>query len=95
MILEFAREGHLPFGRFFSKVHPVLQTPLPAILLLYVLCLMFLLGPPAGTVFEFITAFCNYGEYFFGKGKKKKREMDGELIGSNSNIMRRGYFHSS
>jgi amino acid transporter len=66
-MLEFAREGHLPFGRFFGHVHPTLHTPVPALLLLYVLALLFLLGPPAGTVFEFIMAFNNYGEYFFGK----------------------------
>ncbi|KAI8097349.1 amino acid/polyamine transporter I [Halteromyces radiatus] len=65
VILEFAREGHLPFDRYFSKVHPTLQTPVPALLLLYGLSLVFLLGPPPGTVFEFIIAFTNYGEYFF------------------------------
>ncbi|KAI8341793.1 amino acid permease-domain-containing protein, partial [Chlamydoabsidia padenii] len=65
VILEFAREGHLPFDRLFSKVHPVLQTPVRGLLLLYAISLIFLLGPPPGTVFEFIMAFNSYGEYLF------------------------------
>ncbi|KAI8069427.1 amino acid permease-domain-containing protein [Gongronella butleri] len=65
VILEYAREGHLPFHRLFGKVHPTLQTPIPALLLLYVISLIFLLAPPPGTAFQFIMSFSNYGDYFF------------------------------
>jgi amino acid transporter len=67
VILEFARQGHLPFGRFFSRVHPKLHTPIASLGLLYVITLIFLLAPPPGTAFQFIMAFSNYGDYFFGK----------------------------
>ncbi|KAI9309648.1 amino acid/polyamine transporter I [Cunninghamella echinulata] len=65
VILEFARQGHLPFDRFFSRLHPKYQTPIPALLLLYVIALIFLLAPPPGTAFQFIMAFSGYGDYFF------------------------------
>ncbi|SAL95551.1 hypothetical protein [Absidia glauca] len=65
VILEFARQGHLPFGRFFSRVHPKLHTPIASLGLLYVITLIFLLAPPPGTAFQFIMAFSNYGDYFF------------------------------
>ncbi|CAO3649826.1 unnamed protein product [Cunninghamella blakesleeana] len=66
VILEFARQGHLPFDSFFSKLHPTLHTPVPALLLLYVFSLIFLLAPPPGTAFEFIMTFSGYVDYFFG-----------------------------
>ncbi|ORZ21151.1 amino acid permease-domain-containing protein [Absidia repens] len=65
VILEFARQGHLPYDRVFSRVHPTLQTPIASLLLLYVITLIFLLAPPPGTAFQFIMAFSNYGDYFF------------------------------
>ncbi|KAI8086751.1 amino acid permease-domain-containing protein [Halteromyces radiatus] len=65
VILEFAREGHLPFDRVFSRVHPKLQTPVASLLLLYVISLIFMLAPPPGTAFQFIMAFCSYADYFF------------------------------
>ncbi|CAO3645056.1 unnamed protein product [Cunninghamella blakesleeana] len=66
VILEFARQGHLPFDRFFSKLHPTLHTPVHALLLLYVISLIFLLAPPPGTAFQFIMSFSGYTDYFFG-----------------------------
>ncbi|CEJ02903.1 hypothetical protein RMCBS344292_16895 [Rhizopus microsporus] len=65
IVLEAARTGFLPFDRFFSKLHPKLQTPIPALVLLYVIAMIFLLAPPPGTVFQFIVAFSGYGQYFF------------------------------
>jgi amino acid transporter len=65
VVLEAARKGFLPFDRFFSKVHPKLQTPINSLVLLYLLSLIFLLAPPPGSVFQFIVAFSGYGGYFF------------------------------
>ena len=65
VVLEAARKGFLPFDRFFSKVHPKLQTPINSLVLLYLFSLVFLLAPPPGYVFEFIVAFSSYGDYFF------------------------------
>lgn len=65
VVLEAARKGFLPFDRFFSKVHPKLQTPINTLVLLYVISLIFLLAPPPGSVFQFIVAFSGYGGYFF------------------------------
>ncbi|ORX47743.1 hypothetical protein DM01DRAFT_264526 [Hesseltinella vesiculosa] len=65
VILEFAREGHMPFHRFFSRVHPTLRTPVPALVLIYIIALIFLLAPPPGTAYQFIMAFANYAGYFF------------------------------
>ncbi|CAO3632484.1 unnamed protein product [Mucor fragilis] len=65
VVLEAARKGFLPFDRFFSKVHPKLQTPINSLVLLYLLSLVFLLAPPPGSVFQFIVAFSGYGGYFF------------------------------
>lgn len=65
VVLEAARKGYLPFDRFFSKVHPKLQTPINTLVLLYLISLIFLLAPPPGSVFQFIVAFSGYGGYFF------------------------------
>ncbi|KAG1468998.1 hypothetical protein G6F56_003518 [Rhizopus delemar] len=65
IILEAARKGYLPYDRFFGKVHPRLQSPIPALSLLFLISLIFLLAPPPGVVFEFIIAFAGYGTYFF------------------------------
>ncbi|KAI8331594.1 amino acid permease-domain-containing protein [Chlamydoabsidia padenii] len=65
VILEFARQGHLPFDRVFSRVHPKLHTPIAALGLLYIITLIFLLAPPPGTAFQFIMSFSSYGDYFF------------------------------
>ncbi|ORX52289.1 hypothetical protein DM01DRAFT_1363259 [Hesseltinella vesiculosa] len=65
VILEFAREGLLPFDRVFSQVHPRLKTPVPALLLIYAIAVVFMLAPPPGTAFQFIMAFCSYGDYIF------------------------------
>ncbi|KAI8647591.1 amino acid permease-domain-containing protein, partial [Parasitella parasitica] len=65
VVLEASRKGFLPFDRFFSKVHPKLQTPINSLVLLYLLSLVFLLAPPPGSVFQFIIAFSGYGGYFF------------------------------
>lgn len=65
VVLEASRKGFLPFDRFFSQVHPKLQTPINSLVLLYVISLIFLLAPPPGSVFQFIVAFSGYGGYFF------------------------------
>ncbi|CAO3623024.1 unnamed protein product [Cunninghamella echinulata] len=65
VILEFARQGHLPFDKFFSKLHPKYHTPVSSLLLLYITSLIFLLAPPPGTAFQFIMSFSGYSEYFF------------------------------
>ncbi|KAI9305711.1 amino acid permease-domain-containing protein [Cunninghamella echinulata] len=65
VILEFARQGHLPFDKLFSKLHPKYHTPVSSILLLYITSLIFLLAPPPGTAFQFIMSFSGYSEYFF------------------------------
>ncbi|KAI8336500.1 amino acid permease-domain-containing protein [Blakeslea trispora] len=65
VVLESSRKGLLPFDRFFSKIHPRLQTPIHSLILLYIISLIFLLAPPPGSVFEFIMAFSGYGGYFF------------------------------
>ncbi|KAI8876337.1 amino acid transporter, partial [Backusella circina FSU 941] len=65
IVLEAARKGFLPYDRFFSQVHPKLQTPIHSLVLLYIISLIFLLAPPPGTAFQFIVAFGGYGQYFF------------------------------
>ncbi|KAI9303096.1 amino acid/polyamine transporter I [Cunninghamella echinulata] len=65
VVLEFSRQGHLPFDRFFSKLHPTLQTPIRSLMLIYVITLIFMLGLPPGTAFEFIMSFVIYGEHIF------------------------------
>ncbi|KAI8059226.1 amino acid/polyamine transporter I [Gongronella butleri] len=65
IILEYAREGMLPFDRYFSQVQPRLQTPLRSLLLIYGLTIVFMLAPPPGTAYEFILTFCEYGGYIF------------------------------
>jgi amino acid transporter len=65
VVLEASRKGFLPYDRFFSKVHPKLQTPIHSLVLLYIISLVFLLAPPPGSVFQFIVAFSGYGGYFF------------------------------
>lgn len=65
VVLEASRKGFLPYDRFFSKVHPKLQTPINSLILLYIISLVFLLAPPPGSVFQFIIAFSGYGGYFF------------------------------
>ncbi|ORX47744.1 amino acid transporter [Hesseltinella vesiculosa] len=65
VILEFAREGYMPFHRFFSHVHPKFNTPIRALMLKYSISLIFLLAPPPGSTFQFIMSFSNYGGYFF------------------------------
>ncbi|KAI8328075.1 amino acid/polyamine transporter I [Blakeslea trispora] len=65
IVLEAARKGFLPYDRFFSRVQPKLQTPISSGVLLYVISLIFLLAPPPGSVFQFVTAFSGYGSYFF------------------------------
>ncbi len=65
VVLEASRKGYLPYDRFFSRLHPGLQTPIHSLVLLYIISLIFLLAPPPGTVFQFIVAFAGYGGYFF------------------------------
>lgn len=65
VLLEASRKGFLPFDRFFSKIHPKLQTPINTLVLLYVISTVFLLAPPPGSVFQFIVALSGYDSYFF------------------------------
>ncbi|OBZ83892.1 High-affinity methionine permease [Choanephora cucurbitarum] len=65
IVLEAARKGFLPYDRFFSRVQPKSQTPINSGILLYLISLIFLLAPPPGSVFQFVTAFSGYGSYFF------------------------------
>lgn len=65
VILEAARKGFVVFDHFFGTLNTRFQTPVNSIILLYVISLIFLLAPPPGTVFQFVTAFSGYGQYFF------------------------------
>lgn len=65
ILLEASRKGFLVFDRFFAQLNTRFQTPVRTLSLLYVISLIFLLAPPPGTVFQFVTAFSGYGNYFF------------------------------
>ncbi|KAI8808194.1 amino acid permease-domain-containing protein, partial [Cladochytrium replicatum] len=60
VILETSREGLLPFSKFFNHVDKRTNSPIAAILGLYILVLVFLFAPPPGSVFSFIVTFAGY-----------------------------------
>ncbi|KAI9325434.1 amino acid/polyamine transporter I [Zopfochytrium polystomum] len=65
VILETAREGLLPFADYFGWVEPRTKSPIFAILLLWVLGVVFLFAPPPGQVFSFIVTYAGYTGYLF------------------------------
>ncbi|KAG1471335.1 hypothetical protein G6F56_002184 [Rhizopus delemar] len=60
VIMEVSRQGLLPYGRFFGKVNPRFKSPVNAYLLQYTLSILFIFGPPPGSVYQFIVAFIAY-----------------------------------
>ncbi|KAI8059227.1 amino acid/polyamine transporter I [Gongronella butleri] len=64
-ILEYAREGMLPFDGFFSHVNSKLNTPVRALFFVGAVSVVFVLAPPPGAAYEFTLSFINYGDYIF------------------------------
>ncbi|KAJ1569456.1 hypothetical protein HK405_004446, partial [Cladochytrium tenue] len=61
-----AREGLLPFSDYFGWVEErYTKSPIFAVLLFYVLAVVFLFAPPPSQVFNFIVSFASYLAYFF------------------------------
>jgi amino acid transporter len=58
--MEASRQGLLPFGRVFGHVNTRIGSPVNAYLLQYALCLVFIVGLPAGAIYKFIIAFIAY-----------------------------------
>ncbi|KAJ2961794.1 hypothetical protein NQZ79_g2998 [Umbelopsis isabellina] len=64
LVLEASRDGLLPYGHTFGYVNPSFQAPVNALVLQYVIVLVYLLATPGG-VYQFIIAFAAWPAYIF------------------------------
>ncbi|KAG2175007.1 hypothetical protein INT43_006069 [Umbelopsis isabellina] len=64
LVLEASRDGLLPYGHTFGYVNPTFQAPVNALVLQYVIVLIYLLATPGG-VYQFIIAFAAWPAYIF------------------------------
>ncbi|KXS21684.1 amino acid transporter [Gonapodya prolifera JEL478] len=65
VVLETSREGLLPFSRYLNHVDKRFNSPIYAILFVYLLSVVFLFAPPPGQAFSFIISFSGYTSYSF------------------------------
>ncbi|KAI8366343.1 amino acid permease-domain-containing protein [Choanephora cucurbitarum] len=65
IIMEVARQGLLPYGRIFGRVNPKVSSPVNAYLLQYALSVLFLVGIPPGSIYQFVVALTAYPVYIF------------------------------
>ncbi|CAO3693698.1 unnamed protein product [Umbelopsis ramanniana] len=64
LILETARDGLLPFGHTIGYVNPKFKSPINAMVLQYILVVIYLVATP-GAVYQFIIAFASWPAYIF------------------------------
>lgn len=64
LILETARDGLLPYGHTIGYVNPQFKSPINAMVLQYVLVVIYLVATP-GAVYQFIIAFASWPAYIF------------------------------
>jgi amino acid transporter len=64
LILETARDGLLPYGRTIGYVNPKYKSPINAMVLQYILVVVYLVATP-GAVYQFIIAFASWPAYIF------------------------------
>jgi amino acid transporter len=64
LVLEASRDGLLPYGHTFGYVNPSFQAPVNALVLQYVIVLVYLLATPGG-VYQFIISFAAWPAYIF------------------------------
>ncbi|OBZ88543.1 High-affinity methionine permease [Choanephora cucurbitarum] len=65
IIMEVARQGLLPYGHIFGRVNPKVSSPVNAYLLQYALSVLFLVGIPPGSIYQFVVALTAYPVYIF------------------------------
>jgi len=64
VIYEAAREGYLPFAKYLG-VPSRFKTPMMALFLHYLLCLVFILAPPSGEAYAFLIDLSSYPTWVF------------------------------
>ncbi|KAI8579271.1 hypothetical protein K450DRAFT_242466 [Umbelopsis ramanniana AG] len=64
LILETARDGLIPYGQTIGYVSPKYKSPINAMVLQYVLVVVYLIATP-GAVYQFIIAFASWPAYIF------------------------------
>ncbi|KAH8552878.1 amino acid permease-domain-containing protein [Umbelopsis sp. PMI_123] len=64
LILETARDGLLPYSHTVGYVNPKYKSPINALLLQYIIVIIYLIGTP-GAVYQFIIAFASWPAYIF------------------------------
>ncbi|KAI9468786.1 hypothetical protein H4R22_002575 [Coemansia sp. RSA 1290] len=65
-LLDSANEvGFIPFGRRLCGNHRRLGTPVNALVMIYVLTLLYLLAPPPGKVFDLLVDFVQWSTWLF------------------------------
>ncbi|KAG2185221.1 hypothetical protein INT44_002011 [Umbelopsis vinacea] len=64
LILETARDGLIPYGHTIGYVSPEYKSPINAMILQYVLVVVYLIATP-GSVYQFIIAFASWPAYIF------------------------------
>jgi len=64
LILETARDGLLPYGHTIGYVNPKFKSPINAMVLQYILVVIYLVATP-GAVYQFIIAFASWPAYIF------------------------------
>jgi amino acid transporter len=62
--LETARDGLLPYSHTVGYVNPKYKSPINALLLQYIIVIIYLIGTP-GAVYQFIIAFASWPAYIF------------------------------
>ncbi|KAI8056836.1 amino acid permease-domain-containing protein [Syncephalis plumigaleata] len=60
-----AQEGQFPFPRVFDRVHQRVNTPVNALILNWLLVLLFMFAPPPGEVFDFLISMSGYPQALF------------------------------
>ncbi|RKP26239.1 amino acid/polyamine transporter I, partial [Syncephalis pseudoplumigaleata] len=60
-----AKEGYFPATRLFSRVHPTCNTPVNALLLNWLMVVLYMFAPPPGEVFDFLIAMSGYPQSLF------------------------------
>ncbi|ORY01104.1 amino acid transporter, partial [Basidiobolus meristosporus CBS 931.73] len=63
--LSAAKSQYLPYSQLFSGLHPTYGTPIAALLLNYLVVLVYLFSPPPGDTFDFLIGFVQYPTWFF------------------------------
>ncbi|KAJ1650761.1 methionine permease [Dispira simplex] len=65
VIVEASSLGYIPYGHYWSRIHPRFGTPLLGLCLGYAVTIVYLLAPPPGEVFSMLIDIVGYPNWLF------------------------------